>query len=213
LIYGAGGNGREVGWLVEEMARRDNSISMAGFIEDSSLLVGKQINGARVMSFEEACEKHSDHEFIVSMGNPTVRQKVTERCQKNGLRIAKLVAPDARLSPSASIGEGSIVCSGSIITVNVNIGKHVHVNIGCTVSHDVSMEDYATLAPGVHIAGAVELGRRAYVGIGATIINGTPEKRLRVGDDAVIGAGACVVRNVEAGATVVGVPAKPLRGR
>ena len=73
-----------------------------------------------------------------------------------------------------------------------------------------SIPDALRLAPGVHVSGWVRLGRRTYVGTGAAIINGTQEQPLVIGDDAIVGAGACVTRSVEAGVTVVGVPAKPV---
>jgi len=72
------------------------------------------------------------------------------------------------------------------------------------------MGDFTTLAPGVHISGCVHLGKRVYVGTGAVIINGTQEEPIVIGDDAVIGAGACVIKSVPTGQTVVGVPARPL---
>ena len=72
------------------------------------------------------------------------------------------------------------------------------------------MGDFTTLAPGVHVSGCVHFGKRVYVGTGAVIINGTRDNPLILGDDAVVGAGACVTKSVPPATTVVGVPAKPL---
>jgi acetyltransferase-like isoleucine patch superfamily enzyme len=85
--------------------------------------------------------------------------------------------------------------------------------VGCTIGHDVTVDAFSTLLPGVRVAGCVRIGRGAYIGSGATIINGTPDKPLVVGDDAVVGAGACVTRSVAPGVTVAGVPARPLTKR
>ena len=49
-----------------------------------------------------------------------------------------------------------------------------------------------TLAPGVNIAGEVQIGEGVFAGIGAKII-----PRTRVGDWAIIGAGAVVIRDVK----------------
>ena len=61
----------------------------------------------------------------------------------------------------------------------------------------------AHIAPAAVLCGSVEIGEGALVGAGAVV---TPGKRVGVG--AVVGAGAVVVRNVDEGATVVGVPAR-----
>ena len=102
-----------------------------------------------------------------------------------------------------------MICAGSHISPNVVLGRHVQINRSCDVSHDVVMGDYATLAPGVKVSGRVRIGARAYIGTNASIINGESDKPLVIGDDAVVGAAACVTRDVSPGSTVVGVPAKP----
>jgi acetyltransferase-like isoleucine patch superfamily enzyme len=61
----------------------------------------------------------------------------------------------------------------------------------------------------VKVSGRVRIGARAYIGTNASIINVDADAPLVIGDDAVVGAAACVTRNVAPGTTVVGVPAKP----
>ena len=106
-----------------------------------------------------------------------------------------------------ALGPGSVICAGSILTVNIEIGAHVHINLGCTIGHDAVIGNFSTLSPGVHVSGNVQIGERVYIGTGATLINGHANDPLVVGDGAVIAAGACVTRSVESGAMVAGVPA------
>jgi len=134
-----------------------------------------------------------------------------ENAAAAGFSFATLVHPRVERSSWIRMGTGTVICAGNILTTNIVLGEHVQINLDCTVGHDVIMGDFATLAPGAHISGCVQVGRRAYVGTGAVIINGTQDNPILIGDDAVIGAGACVTRNVEPGATVVGVPAKPVQ--
>jgi sugar O-acyltransferase (sialic acid O-acetyltransferase NeuD family) len=127
-----------------------------------------------------------------------------------GLRPGTLIHPRVERSRWSEIGEGTVVCVGSHIAPNVVLGRHVQVNRSCDVSHDVVVGDYATLGPGVKVSGRVRIGARAYIGTNASIINGQPDAPLLIGDDAVIGAAACVTRDVPPRTTVVGVPARPL---
>jgi len=115
------------------------------------------------------------------------------------------------MSKWIEIGEGTVICAGNILTTNIVLGKQVQINLDCTLGHDVVLSDYATLAPGVHVSGCVQIGRRAYIGTGAEILNGTQNDPIVIGDDAVIGAGACVTCSIPSGQTWVGVPAKPVR--
>jgi acetyltransferase-like isoleucine patch superfamily enzyme len=109
------------------------------------------------------------------------------------------------------IGEGAVICAGTVLTTNIKLGRHVQINLDCTIGHDVVLGDYTTLAPGVHVSGWVHFGKRVYVGTGAVFINGTEKAPLTVGDDTVIGAGAVVTKSIEDGLTVVGTPAVPVQ--
>jgi sugar O-acyltransferase (sialic acid O-acetyltransferase NeuD family) len=133
-----------------------------------------------------------------------------EKASAASLQFATLIHPNTEISRWIEIGEGTVICAGNIITTNIKLGAHVQINLDCTIGHDAILGDYTTLAPGVHVSGWVHFGKRVYVGTGAVIINGTEDAPLTIGDDAVIGAAACVVKPVPPGVTVVGVPAKPL---
>ena len=67
------------------------------------------------------------------------------------------------------------------------------------------IEDGTHVCPGVHLGGNVVCEARAYVGIGASVVQG-----VRIGERAVVGAGAVVIRDVAADTTVVGCPARPV---
>jgi acetyltransferase-like isoleucine patch superfamily enzyme len=76
------------------------------------------------------------------------------------------------------------------------------------LGHDVSLHDYVTLAPGVHVSGKVAIGHGAYLGTGAVTVDGGYDQPLVIGERAVVGAGAVVTRDVPPATTVVGVPAR-----
>jgi acetyltransferase-like isoleucine patch superfamily enzyme len=105
------------------------------------------------------------------------------------------------------LGRGTIVCAGTIATVNVVIDDFALVNLMCTLGHESRIGQGCTLNPSVNISGGVVLGPGVLVGTGAQIL-----QYLQVGEGATVGAGAVVTKNVPAGQTVVGIPAKPLGG-
>jgi acetyltransferase-like isoleucine patch superfamily enzyme len=92
----------------------------------------------------------------------------------------------------------------------VRIGRSFHANIYSYVAHDCRIGDFVTFAPKVCCNGNVHVHDGAYIGTGAVIRQGTPEKPLVIGEGAVVGMGAVVTRDVAPGATVVGNPARPL---
>lgn len=210
-IYGAGGFGREVAWLVESCDTPNHRYTVACFIEDNLALQGQMINGIPVLSLSAARTCFPDARVAGGIGAPRVRQQIMERSAAAGFECATLIHPRVERSRWIEMGDGAVICAGSILTVNIILGRHVQINLDCTIGHDVVMGDYVTLAPGAHISGWVHFGHRVYVGTGAVIINGTADAPLLIGDDAIIGAGAVVTKSVPAGVTVVGVPARPLQ--
>jgi sugar O-acyltransferase (sialic acid O-acetyltransferase NeuD family) len=204
-IYGAGGFAREVAWLAENCGFR-----VVCFIDDNPTATEKMLNEVPVLAVKEAAARFRAAAVSVAIGSPSTRESVTERALSHGFTLATLVHPRVEKSRWITIGKGVVICAGNILTTNIIVGDHVQINLDCTVGHDVELGEYATLAPGVHVSGCVNIGRRAYIGTGAVILNGTRKEPLTIGDDAVVGGAACVTRSVASGATMVGVPAKAI---
>ena len=162
------------------------------------------------MDLEMARKKFPEAKVVGGVGTPKTREILVGKAALAGFDFETIVHPKVERSRWIEIGVGTVICAGNILTVNIRLGKHVQINLDCTIGHDVVMDDYSTLAPGVHISGYVRLGKRVYIGTGAVIINGTEDSPIIIGDDVVVGAGACVNKSIPAGLTVVGVPAKPV---
>lgn len=209
LIYGAGGFAREVAWLIESCQNSGQSLVAVGFIDDNASNHGKFVNGLEVFSLEQASSLFPNASFTVAIGSPAVREKLTQKAITVGLKEVTVIHPRTEASRFIEYGDGTVICAGSMLTTNIKLGKNVQINLNCTVGHDVVMEDFVTLAPGVCVSGCVHIGRGAYIGTAASIINGTIDKPLIIGAGAVIGAAACVTRDIPAGVTAVGIPAKP----
>lgn len=211
-IYGASGFGRELAWLIQSCAKKGMNYHVVCFIDDDDeKKQGTVLNNIPVLSLGDAKKEYPGIAAAGGIGNPKIREMLMNKAAEAGFAFETLIHPDTQMSEWIEIGEGTVICAGNILTTNIRLGNHVQINLDCTIGHDVVMGDYTTLAPGVHVSGWVHFGRRVYVGTGAVIINGTEEKPLFIGDDAIIGAGACVTKSVPAGETWGGVPAKPLK--
>lgn len=204
-IYGAGGFAREVAWLLS-VGERHDAYAVLGYIEDT-LTHGRVLNGKPVLSWKEFATHPLDTLVVVAIGDPQGRREIVSKCAGAGFAFATLAHHSVEISEFVEVGVGSIICCGSILTVNIKVGQHVHINIDCTVGHDVQVGDFTTLAPGVHVSGNVHIGRFVYVGTGATIINGTSENPLIIADGTVVGAGACITKSTESNGLYAGVPA------
>lgn len=207
-IIGAGGFGREVAWLVEKINRTKATWNLCGFIDDDASIHGKTEDGYRVLGGCDYLKELADEYWAVcAVGSPVVRKKIVEKISGyEGIHFAVLVDPDVEVSARTEVGEGTVICAGNMITVDIKIGRHNIINLGCTIGHDAVLEDYVTLYPSVNVSGMVHVGHTTELGTGAQIIQG-----LAVGENTVIGAGTVVVKDIPSNVTAVGSPAKVIK--
>ena len=209
-IYGAGGFGREVAWLIESCNRKKTKYEIVCFIDDDISLHGKVLNGIRVLGLDEAKKEYPSIHLVRGLGGINASTSIVRKAESLGLHFSTIIHPNTECSSYVTIEKGAVICAGNILTTNITIGKYVQINLDCTIGHDVVLGDYSTLAPGVHISGYVHVGKNVYIGTGAVIINGTEDDPIVIGDDVIIGAGACVTKSTQSKTKVVGVPAKSI---
>lgn len=216
-LYGAGGFGREVMPIAKEhlymmMERFPSSSIEMVFIEDQPRF--SLINNYRVISEDEFFALDCDERlFNVSVAASDARCKISARCIDRGAKPISIQATQALVYDNNQIGPGAILCANTMVTSNATIGAFFHANIYSYVAHDCVIGDFVTFAPSVHCNGNVHIKDHAYIGTGATIKQGTPDKPLVIGEGAIVGMGAVVTKDVPPHATVVGNPAAPLRSR
>lgn len=133
-IIGAGGFGREVAWIVERINSIKPTWNLKGFIDDNETLWGNTEGEYHVFGGCEYLSALEDVYAVCAVGSSNVRKKIIEKLKDTSVKFATLVDPSVLYSNSVKIGEGAIVCAGTIITVDVNIGDHVIVNLDCTIT-------------------------------------------------------------------------------
>ncbi len=196
IILGAGGFAREVySWLDPE------THCCVGFYTNEPkgpFLSGLQVYGS--------LDDLRSMEFVAAVGDPALREKLTEQAQLAGLVASvPIMHKSVVVGCGAEIYRGAILCPNVVVGPDVKIGRGVILNLGVTVGHDSELDEYVTVSPGANISGNVMVGRSAYLGTNSCI-----REKLRIGEKAIVGMGAVVVKDVEALTTVMSVAARPI---
>ena len=207
-LVGTGGFAREVMPLLKEKYNAGNEVQLDVYYID--IEASSPINGVPVISEKEFLEFEGKKLFNIAIADSRLREKIAERYKSNGCEPLDISATNAIQVGINEIGEGSIICPFSCITADSRIGNYFHCNIYSYIAHDCIIGDFVTFAPNVHCNGNVVIEDHAYVGTGAILKQGSPDRPLRIGKGAVIGMGAVVTKDVPPGVVVVGNPAKPL---
>lgn len=207
-VYGASGFGKEVMPLVRAQFTELNKEHFV-FIDDGQ--ANTDLNGYQVLSYTDFINNSkTDKRVTIAIANSQVREKLMARLDQDSVQHLEIQAANTVILDEVEMGEGSLLCPFTCITSNIKIGKFFHANIYSYVAHDCIIGDYVTFAPGVKCNGNIHIEDHAYIGTGAVIKQGTPDKPLVIGKGAVVGMGAVVTKSVPAGVTVVGNPARIL---
>ena len=208
VVIGAGGFGREV----LEIFKAQNAISktweILGFIDENESLCGKIVNGFPVLGGLNWLREHNNANLgcVCAIGTCDTKKRVSEILHEIGINFYNAIHPSVIMSEFVELGHDVIVCAGSILTVNIKIEDHVHINLNCTVGHDVTIGKYCTISPIVAISGRVRFGEGVFIGTGASFIH-----ELSVGNWSTIGAGSVVIEDIPENVVAVGVPAKVIK--
>jgi sugar O-acyltransferase (sialic acid O-acetyltransferase NeuD family) len=209
VIIGAGGFGRETVDVVEAVnAAADAPVwDLLGVVDDAPSQANLDRLARRGVAFlgtsSHLTDAASRPRYVVGIGSPIARRALAIRMDAAGFRAATLIHPEASFGSCIHVGEGTVVLAGARLTTNISLGRHVHLNPNVTIGHDTIVEDFVSMNPSSSVSGDCVVETGALIGVGAVVLN-----QLTVGAGALVGAGACVVRDVEAGVTVKGVPAR-----
>ena len=141
-------------------------------------------------------------EIIVAIGNNNARLNLSLRYISLGMKLAKIIHPNAVVSKYATIEAGTVVFANAVINPFAKIGKACIVNTGSIIEHDCILEDGVHISPNAAMGGTVSIGKKTWVCVGCSIAN-----NVKIGEEVIIGAGSVVLKDVPNNVLVAGIPA------
>lgn len=204
-VYGVGGCGRGVMPLLRQQVL--GCPTRLVFIDDAPR--SDRVNGHQVLSWQEFLDQPADSRAVsLAIASGQIRQKLAEICDEIALPLIEVRATSVVQMDDVVLGDGACLSPFVTLASNIRIGRAFHANSYSYVEHDCRIGDFVTFAPGVKCNGNVVIEDHAYIGAGAILRQGREGAPLKIGRGAVIGMGAVVTKDVPAGATVIGNPAK-----
>ena len=187
-LYGASGHAKVIIDMMNALGVKVDAM----FDDDVSI--------NEVMSIPVKHHWNGESPIVISIGNNVSRKQIAEELN---CEFATAVHPQAIVSPSATIGEGSVVMQGAIVQSEARVGKHCIVNTGASIDHECVIGNYAHISPQAVLCGNVHIGEGAWIGAAAVVIPG-----VKVGRWSVIGAGSVVVNDIPDGTVAFGNPCR-----
>lgn len=206
VIVGAGGVGRETSLIIQQINELELTWNLIGFVDDDVNSWGNVVNGYPVIGGMDSLEKLSlDTYVVVAIANYKVKKRIVNKIN-NRFKFATIVHPRVWIHDYITLGEGTIIYEGAILTTNIKVGNHVIISPKCGIGHDSIIKDYVSLLWNVNVSGNDIIEEGVMMGSASTVIQGK-----RIGKGSTVGAGAVVIDNIDSYSTVVGVPAKIIK--
>lgn len=205
LVVGAGGHCR----AVLSILIKYNNFKVVGIADRDNKYINQKIMNSKVSytwnDFEKIFNK-GVNKAVLAVGSNDERKKLFKKLISIGFSIETLIDPSAKVSESASIGRGAVICMGAIIGPLVSIGENCIIYSGAIIDHETIIDKHSFIAPGVSIAGRVHINSGSFVGIGSSIKEG-----ISIGENVLVGAGSVVLNNIKSNLRVAGIPASAIK--
>ena len=204
IVYGAG----EFGSLIANVLSYHDDLEIAAYGDDNPQKTADNIDGTPVFGKKDLlnfAEQNNIKLAITAIGNNSTRAEKFNLLKTKGFQMISIVHPQALIDTKVSYGDNVIIEMGTAIHTHSKIGNNVFLGGEALIGHHNTIGDHVLVGGNVSFGGSVVVEDYVSLGVGASIKPG-----VRLGKGSVIGVGAAVIKDVEPGTTVVGVPAKPI---
>jgi len=206
LILGAGGHGR----VVLDILLQAGRYQVVGFLDNNPAIHGRRVDGIPCYGGIGELERlHGELDIagvVVAIGDNGSRRGLARQVESAGIELMSAIHPSATVANNATVGRNVVIAAGVVVCAHCQIGDSTILNTGCIIDHQSMIGEGSHICPGVRIAGRVKVESGVFVGIGATVI-----PNVTLGCECIVGAGTVVIEDVPPMATVVGVPARPIK--
>ncbi len=207
VLFGAGGLGKEVANMIEQINKRELTYELLGYIvEKKYFKPDTYVNELPVLGDEQWLLQNKDVYCCCTIANVHQKARIQDFFSVQGIKFETIIDVTAHVAPYTSVGDGCIIYPYVLVSSNVTIDQGVLLNSYVTIGHDTYIGKYSTVQPATGISGNVKIGEKVSIGGHAFIV---PNKKI--GNEAVVAAGSVVFANVKANSTVLGNPAKRMR--
>jgi len=211
VIYGSSGHASNIRDFAEWAGGDAPRMVVKAYIDDFRGAGDESIDGVPIVTFDGFVEGYLRYPVILGIGDGGARMKLAERIRTAGGSLLTINAGGPGIAPNLVMEEGASIGPLNFIGGTCRLGRQVHIMTQTLLGHHVIVGDGVTICSASAVGGHVVIEDEAFLGIGCTIVNGTPEKPLVIGRGAKIYAGAVVTKSVPPGETVIGNPARPVR--
>ena len=205
IVYGAG----EFGSLIANVISYYEDYKIAAYGDDSKSNKNLFIDGSPIYDEKtllEFADKNNIKNAISSIGNNFIRAEKYNLLKKAGFNMISIVHPQALIDTNVNYGENVIIEMGTAIHTHSTIGNNVFLGGDALIGHHNKIGNHVLVGGNVSFGGSVIVEDYVSIGVGASIKPG-----VILGEGSVIGVGAAVIKDVDPGSIVVGVPAKPIK--
>lgn len=204
-IFGCGGFGREVACLINKINRVEPTWNFLGFYDDGHERGEKNDMGPVLGNVEDLNKVNKPLAVVIVIGNPQTVKIVRDKITNKNIYFPNIIDPDTEFMNNnlISLGEGNVICTHCLFSLNVKIGNFNSFNGSIGVGHDTVIGDYNAIMPEVRISGNVIIGNLNFFGLKSGVIQGK-----KIGDNTKIGAGSVLMNNTRDGYLYIGTPAR-----